>query len=94
MQVFALESGIMLVVWLAMVAVKVWALVDAVMRRPDAFTAANKLTKNAWLVILALTLVCALVFPSVIGLFSLAGLVAALVYLLDVRPALAELTRR
>lgn len=94
MHVFAFESGLLSLVYLVLLIVKVWALVDAITRPGAAFSAADKLTKVAWLWILGLTLAFAVVFPSVVGLFSIAGTIAAFVYLLDVRPALAELTRR
>jgi hypothetical protein len=35
-----------------------------------------------------------IVFPSPIGLLSIAGTIGAFVYLLDVRPAVASATRR
>ncbi len=94
MHVFEFETGLLSLIYLALLIVKVWALVDALTRPSAAFPAADKLTKVAWLWILGLTLAFAIVFPSVVGLFSIAGTIAAFVYLLDVRPALAELTRR
>ena len=60
---------------------------------PQAYVAAGKLTKPAWLLILGLTVVSVLVWPSVIGILSIVGIVAAFVYLLDVRPALVAVTR-
>jgi hypothetical protein len=92
--VFAYESGILGLLFLALAVVKAWALVDALMRPANAFPAADKLTKAAWLWILGLSLATHLVFPSPIGLLSIAGTIAAFVYLLDVRPAVASLTRR
>jgi len=80
--------------YLVLAVVKAWALIDAVARPTPAFTAADKLTKPAWLWILGLGLVAHIVFASPIGLLSIAGTVAAFVYLLDVRPAVASLTRR
>jgi hypothetical protein len=77
---------------LALLVVKLWALVDATLRPAQGFTAADKLTKAAWLWILGLAFVVDLVLPSMF--LMLAGTVAALVYLLDVRPAVASLTRR
>jgi hypothetical protein len=82
------------VLFLVLAAVKAWALIDAVARPTPAFPAADKLTKPAWLWILGLGLVAHIVFASPIGLLSIAGTVAAFVYLLDVRPAVASLTRR
>ena len=68
--------------------------VDALVRRPDAFVAAGKMTKQAWLLILGLSALAAVLFPQPIGLFSIVGTVASFVYLLDARPAVVEVTRR
>jgi hypothetical protein len=91
---FAYESGLLFVVFVVLVVVKAWALIDALSRPAPVFTAADKLTKPAWLWILGLSLVAHIVFASPIALLSLAGTVAAFVYLLDVRPAVASYTRR
>ena len=72
-------------------ALKLWALVDACVRPTQAFPAAGKLTKIAWVAILAVALL--LGGFSVFGLFGLIGTVAAIVYLVDVRPAVRELRR-
>jgi hypothetical protein len=88
------ENGVLGLVFFALVLVKGWAMVDALMRPSPAFPAADKLTKPAWLWILGLGLAAHIVFPSPIGLLSIAGTIAAFVYLLDVRPAVASLTRR
>lgn len=92
MHVFEFENTVMLVVFLGLLVVKMWALVDAVMRPAPAFPAADKLTKTAWLWILGLTLVAHVILD--VFILMLAGAVAAFVYLLDVRPAVASLTRR
>ncbi|MBM9466319.1 DUF2516 family protein [Nakamurella leprariae] len=78
----------------------VFAAVDAVSRRPDAFAAADKQTKGAWS---GITVACAAVFAfGVIGPFGvfgpqsllwLAAMVGSLVYLFDVRPRLREVQR-
>lgn len=94
MHAFDFESGVLGVLFLVLGFVKAWAFVDAVARPTPAFTAADKLTKPAWLWILGLGLVAHVVFASPIGLLSIAGTIAAFVYLLDVRPAVASLTRR
>lgn len=94
MHVFAYENGVLGLLFLVLAAVKVWALVDAVIRPSAAFPAADKLTKAAWLWILGLALATHIVFASPLGLLSIAGTIAAIVYLLDVRPAVASLTRR
>ncbi len=74
------------VVGLVILVVELWALVDACTRPAAAFPAADKLTKPVWLAILAVALVLSFYLGGT-SLFGLIGIVAALVYLLDVRPA-------
>jgi len=90
--VFGLESEVMRIVFYALLAVKVFAFIDAATRPTEAFPAAGKMTKPAWLLILGLAVACDLLLPSL--LLLLAGTVAAFVYILDARPALASVTRR
>ncbi len=93
--VFEIESLFMLVVAFALLGVKIFALVSALLYSGEAYEVAGKLTKPAWCAILGLGVVVALIFPgSPIGLINLAFTIAAFVYLADVRPALASLTRR
>lgn len=93
-------QGFVLVVlgWAAF-AVMVFALVDALRQRRDAFDATGKQTKQRWVIILAAA--CAIGFVSLPGfyfgplnLFNLIAFVAASVYLADVRPALRAITGR
>lgn len=91
--IFAFQDIVTSVSVLALLALKVWALVDALLRPAEAYVATGKMTKPAWLLILGLAVGAALVFPSVFGLLGILGIVAALVYVLDVRPALVEVTR-
>ena len=91
--VFAVEGTISLIVIFAILAVKIFAFGSALTYSGQAYEAANKLTKPAWLIILGLGL--ALTFVPVGGvIINLATIIAALVYIVDVRPALAGLTRR
>lgn len=77
-------------VWLAVLGVQVYALVDAAVRPASAYLAAGKLTKQAWVTILAVCLVIGLgVFPY--SMFGLAVIIATIVYFVDVRPALRRL---
>jgi hypothetical protein len=77
------------------VPVGVFAFVHALLQRADAFTAADRLTKPAWLGITAGgTGALALFGPGGFGfMFWIAGLVAVLVYIVDVRPKLIEVQR-
>jgi 4-amino-4-deoxy-L-arabinose transferase-like glycosyltransferase len=78
--VFYLQIGVMLLT--------LYAFVHAAMQRPDAYTAADKMTKPVWLVILGVALPVAYLF-SVMG--AVAAACAAGVYLVDVRPKLLEI---
>ncbi|MHB1615408.1 MAG: DUF2516 family protein, partial [Actinomycetes bacterium] len=79
-----------MVLYVASLAVKGYALVDAAVRRADAYPAAGKKSKALWLVILGLGFVWNLVFGGFMSLLDIAGLIGALVYLVDVRPALTQ----
>ncbi|ORW93696.1 DUF2516 family protein [Mycolicibacter terrae] len=80
--------GIVLgVLQLIVFATSVYAFVHAAMQRSDAYTAADKLTKPVWLVILGVCGLLALVL-QVMGMAIAAC--AAGVYLVDVRPRLLE----
>ena len=91
--VFAIESYFMLAVFVAVLAVKVFAFVSSLLFSTESYRAAGKLTKPAWCAILGLGVACQFLFDP-IGLVNLAFTIGALVYLADVRPALASLTRR
>lgn len=93
MQVFQFENTFLTIVTLVLLVAAVFAFVDALTRRAEVFDAAGKLTKPAWLLLLGLTLAVNLVFGAV-SLLGFIGIVITLVYFLDVRPALSELTRR
>lgn len=93
--VFEIQGYFMLLVALVLLGVKIFALVSAVRWSTEAYAVAGKLSKPAWTAILGLGVLCHLVFPgSPIGIFNLVFTIAAFVYLADVRPALASLTRR
>ena len=88
---FGASSALVLALGLLALGIKLWALVDSITRPGPAFPAAGKLTKPLWVGILAAAVL--LGGADVFGLFSLLGTVAAIVYLVDVRPAVAELRR-
>jgi hypothetical protein len=92
--VFAFESLVAEIAFYVLLAIKIFAFVDALVRPAEAYVAAGKLTKPGWLLILGLLLVASIVLSSPFGLLSLVSIVATFVYLLDVRPALVGVTRR
>jgi hypothetical protein len=92
---FAVEGMAMLVIDIVLLAVKIYAFVNALRYSDDAYRAAGKLNKMAWCVILGLGVAAQVVLAgSPLNLINLAMTVAALVYLADVKPALSSLTRR
>ena len=76
--------------------VEAWAFIDAIIRPAQAFTAAGKLTKVKWLLILGVAVVLGLyaaAYGGGIGFLSVIAFVAAAVYLTDVRPKVKEFRR-
>lgn len=91
----AVDFLIMFVLNWAAVPVGLYAFIHAAIQRSDAFTAAGKLTKPIWMAITGGgTAFCALFhFYDYSMLLWIAGLVAVLVYIVDVRPKIAEVQR-
>jgi hypothetical protein len=85
-----------LVLYYGLIVLRLWALFDCTTRKAAAFPAVDKLTKPTWLAIL--------VVGAALGSYpwqpgssyaypiSLISIVAAAVYLADVRPAVREIT--
>jgi hypothetical protein len=92
--VFALAVDIQLLLSLLLFVAQVWAFIDALSRRNEVFVAAGKLTKPAWLIILGIAVVAHVLIWNPVSILNLAGAVAAIVYMVDARPALQALTRR
>ncbi len=89
------QAMILLVLGIAAFAAELFALVDVLRRRPDAFRAAGKRTKNFWLVINAVAAALGFVLLiNPLSIFGLIAVVAAAVYLTDVRPALDQVSGR
>ena len=88
MELQGLVGYVLAILQIAVLVTTVYAFVHAAMQRPDAYTAAEKLTKPVWLVILGVGVVLALV----LGITGVAiSAVAAGVYLVDVRPKILEI---
>ena len=77
---------LMQIVQLAVLGLQLFAVVDALFRPGPAFVAAGKLTKPAWVAILVVS-----ILASGLPLIGLFAVVAAIVYLVDVRPAVRGL---
>lgn len=82
----------MLVLLVAVLVTAVYAFVHAALQRPNAYTAADKLTKPVWLVILGAAVALASILYPVLGVLGMAmSACASGVYLVDVRPKLLEI---
>jgi uncharacterized protein DUF2516 len=82
----------MLVLLIAVLVTAVYAFVHAALQRPDAYTAANKLTKPVWLIILGVAIALTSVLYPVFSVLGMAiSACASGVYLVDVRPKLLEI---
>ncbi len=92
--VFRLESWVNFSLYYLLLAVKVFALGDAVVRSKESYVAAEKQTKVIWLLILGFGMALHMLNSSPIGILNLLGTVAAFVYLADVRPILRSMHRR
>jgi 4-amino-4-deoxy-L-arabinose transferase-like glycosyltransferase len=96
--VYTLQSLIAIALGVIAFGVEVWAFVDALRQRSDAFVAAGKLTKQRWLIILGVALAFGILslppggsFLGPLLLLNVAAVVAAAVYLSDVRPAVRQI---
>ena len=94
MDVLQVENTLLLGLFFVLLAVKIYAFGSSLLFSTEAYSAANKLTKPAWSIILGLGMVLQVLIQSPKGILSIAFTIAAFVYLADVRPALANLTRR
>ena len=82
-----LVGTVLFVLSVAVFLVTLYAFIHAAMQRPDAYTAAEKLTKPVWLVILGVAALLVFVL-TVMG--PVIAACAAGVYIVDVRPKLLE----
>lgn len=98
--IYELQRLIILVLALGAFAVEVFALVEAIRTPAHAFSSAGKLTRQAWLAILGVATAIGfltLPFPGVLSPFNFLAIVAAvaaIVFVVDVRPAVAPYRRR
>jgi hypothetical protein len=81
-----------LLVFIFSLVVQAVALIHCLTQRGDGFQAIGTLPKGAWAAILAICIVLTLLIGNAVGIFGLIGIAAALIYLLDVRPGLKDLS--
>lgn len=92
MNLIRLSGLLLLVVSIGLWVLMAFAFVDAVIRPSAAYVAAGKKSKLLWTLIIGIALAVSLATMSAIGIFGLVGIVAALVYILDVRPAVRSVS--
>ncbi|WP_043443324.1 DUF2516 family protein [Arthrobacter sp. L77] len=96
--VIAIQTYLYLALGIVALGIEVWALSDCVRRPGTAFEAALKRTKGFWLALTGGAVVVGLL--SVLGggsgfnLFQLVAIIAACVYLADVKPAVSQTSGR
>ena len=86
------DSVVFAVLTYATLGLTVWAFADAVVRPAAGYVAAGKLTKPAWAAITALAAVV-LYLQGPMSFLGLPAIIAAVVYLVDVRPAVRGVQR-
>ncbi|MET8503520.1 DUF2516 family protein [Streptomyces sp. NPDC004787] len=84
------DSLLSLVTFLVFTGFAVAAFAFAATAREDAYRAADKQTKKFWLILLGVNLLLNLLLPMLF--LQIAGLVAAIVFMVDVRPALRQVS--
>jgi predicted cobalt transporter CbtA len=87
-----IENWMLVVLFWGLLAFRVWALVDCLIRKAPAFPAANKLTKPTWVLLTALSAALGALLQSPINLLSYISLIVSAVYMADVRPAVREIS--
>jgi 4-amino-4-deoxy-L-arabinose transferase-like glycosyltransferase len=87
-----LVNNVMTVIVIGVLVMAVYAFIHAALQRSDAYTAAEKLTKPVWLVILGVAVALTSILYPVLSLMGVVvAACAAGVYLVDVRPKLLEI---
>ncbi len=98
MLIDVVQSFVFYVMGLVAFGLELWAFVDCLRHRPNAFEAASKRTKPFWLALTGGAAAVGLITvlsgsPGGLGLFGLIAVTASSVYLADVRPAVKETGR-
>ncbi|HYN56642.1 MAG TPA: DUF2516 family protein [Motilibacterales bacterium] len=68
-----------------------WAFIHCLRTRPDAYPAIGRQSKGVWLALTGGATLVSLAWFSPIGILGIASIVIASVYLLDIRPKIAEI---
>ena len=86
------QELVFFVLYWGVLALTVWAFVDALIRPAGGFVAAGKLTKPGWAAITGLAALI-IFWQGPMSFLGRPAVIAAVVYLVDVRPAVRGLRR-
>jgi hypothetical protein len=86
------QDLVFFVLYWGVLALTVWAFADALIRPAGGFVAAGKLTKPGWAAITGLAALI-IFWQGPMSFLGLPAVIAAIVYLVDVRPAVKGLRR-
>jgi hypothetical protein len=87
------EFWVLTALYYGALALTLWAFVDALIRPAPGFVAAGKLTKPGWAAITGLAALIIFWQQNPMTFLGLPAVIAAIVYLVDVRPAVRGLRR-
>jgi hypothetical protein len=88
------QGFVLLILGIAAMLFTGFAAIDALRRKAQLFPHVGRLTKPAWLGILCAAFLISIVYfgsPGTLGILNVIGVVAAGVYLADVRPKLRQI---
>jgi hypothetical protein len=86
------QDLVFFVLYWGVLALTAWAFIDALVRPASGFVAAGKLTKPGWAAITGLAALI-IFWQGPMSFLGLPAVIAAVVYLVDVRPAVKGLRR-
>jgi hypothetical protein len=86
-----LTNGILMIIGLATLVASALSFLHCLRTRPDAFPAIGRQSKGLWLALTGGATLVSLATFSPIGILGIASIVIASVYLLDIRPKIAEI---
>jgi hypothetical protein len=87
---YAIEGAVTYAIILVSLVLEIWAFASCLLQRPEAFTVVGRIPKGGWLAMTGGAVLVTLMFGSFRSILGMIAAVVALVYLLDLRPALRD----
>ena len=88
------QQLVIFVLWIVLLGIKGYAFIDCLRQPAQAFPAIGRQNKVLWSVFTGLAALTGLLPNLTLSLFGLAGAIAALIYLVDIRPKINEIMGR